>query len=96
MNLFKYKKIDSLFSIYSKKVHFLKNAKPLNFNKAIKFQQTQSLLPVSEMTYSIMAWRTKTFVNAMKKNNYAFFCGKTEFFLVSQLSSIIIKNFCVI
>ena len=68
MNLFKYKKIDSLFSIYSKKVHFLKNAKPLNFNKAIKFQQTQSLLPISEMTYSIMAWRTKTFANASSCN----------------------------
>ncbi len=84
--------LDSLITVKNEQVHAIFNDNPINFSIKGKFAQTQDLTPVQPFVYSIMMWRTETFVTAMKEQGYAFFSGKVGFFPVSKESSIIIKT----
>ena len=85
-------KFNSLITVQENKVHCLYKNKPINFKTNIKFQQTQNLLPISRMVYSIMMWKSKSFIGSMTKNNHAIQHGKIGYFNVSFESSIIVKN----
>ena len=39
-----------------------------------------------------MGWKTKSFIKEYEKSGHAFFCGKSEYYQVSKLSSLVIKN----
>ena len=74
-----------------KKVHYTFNKKPINYKLKGKFSRTQDLAPLQEMVYSIMMWKTKSFILSMKKNKSAILHGKIGYFNIPFSSSIIIK-----
>jgi CMP-N-acetylneuraminic acid synthetase len=83
---------DSLITVREEQVHCLYNDQPLNFKEIETFAKTQDLLPVQRFVYSVMMWRNKVFQETYEKQGYAFFCGKTGYFPVSKLSSLIVKT----
>lgn len=85
-------KCDSLITVKSEQVHAIYDGQPLNFNSEEEFARTQDLKIVGCFVYSVMMWRTKTFVENFKKRGHAILCGKIGYFPVSKLSSIIIKK----
>ncbi len=84
-------KLNTLITTVEKKVHYTFNKKPINFKLKGKFSRTQDLMPLQEMVYSIMMWKTKSFIRNMKKNKSAILHGKIGYFNIPFLSSIIIK-----
>lgn len=84
--------LDSLITVKNEQVHCAYQGNPVNFDVSGKFSQTQDLEPVQPFVYSIMMWRTKPFVNAMKQNGYAFFTGKIGYYPVDKFTSVIIKT----
>ena len=88
---FKKKKLNTLITMVEKKVHYTFNKKPINYKLKGKFSRTQDLAPLQEMVYSIMMWKTKSFILSMKKNKSAILHGKIGYFNIPFSSSIIIK-----
>jgi len=84
--------LDSLITVKKEQVHCIYNDVPVNFSFDEIFSQTQDLIPAQIFVYSLMMWRTKIFTREFKKNGFAFFCGKTGYYPVSKLSSVIIKS----
>ena len=85
-------KFDSLYTVIDRKVHALYKNKGINFKKNIKFQQTQSLKPVTEMVYSLMMWKSKKFINNYQKFGHSFLKGKVKYHKVDPINSYIVKN----
>ena len=84
--------LDTLFTVKDEQVHCVLENNPINFSEQGKFAQTQDLHPVQRFTYSIMAWRTKLFMETMEQQGHAFFNGKVGYFPVGHLSSVIVKT----
>jgi len=84
--------LDSLITVRNEQVHALLDGEPLNFNPAKVFAQTQDLNQVGLFVYSVMMWRTQTFLTSFEKNGHAILNGKKGYFPVSKLTSIIIKS----
>jgi CMP-N-acetylneuraminic acid synthetase len=84
--------LDSLITVENKQVHCLSNGKPLNYKKDAVFTQTQELIPVQAFVYSVMMWRSQSFLDEYAKKGYAIFCGKFGTFPVSPMTSMIIKT----
>ncbi len=89
---FRREKLDTLFTVEDKQVHCLHGDRPINFNPAGKFAQTQDLVPVRCFVYSVMMWRCETFLSAMKARGCAFFSGRVGYFPVSRASGVIVKR----
>ncbi len=85
------KNLDSLFTVKTEQTQCVYENKPVNFDEHKKFSLTQDLKPVFPIVHTIMMWRTNTFIDAYKKDGYAFFCGKVGYFPISRFSSIMIK-----
>jgi CMP-N-acetylneuraminic acid synthetase len=83
--------LDSLITVRRDQVHCNFEGEPLNYSPGEKFARTQDLDPVERFIYSIMMWRSETFVETYKREGYALLCGKIGFYPVSWLSSIIVK-----
>tara|TARA_B100001057_G_C22775988_1_gene921584 strand:- start:789 stop:1496 length:708 start_codon:yes stop_codon:yes gene_type:complete len=83
---------DSLYTVIDRKVHAILNNKSLNFNKKVKFQQTQELEPIKEMVYSLMMWKSKKFIKNYEKYGNAFLRGKIKYYNVGINHSFIVKN----
>lgn len=83
---------DSLITVEDKKVHVNFKNKPLNYSKNTKFSKTQDLKPAQTFVYSLMMWKKNSFIKKYKNNSNAILCGKTFFYPVKNLSTIIIKN----
>ncbi len=88
---FKKNNLNTLITMVEKKVHYTFNKKPINYKLKEKFSRTQDLIPLQEMIYSIMMWKTKSFVKNMKKNKSAILHGKIGYYNIPVSSSIIIK-----
>lgn len=84
--------LDSLITVRNEQVHVLSGGRPLNFQENEIFAQTQDLKPVGLFVYSIMMWRSRTFLEHFEKNGHAILCGKVGYYPVSKLSSIIVKK----
>ena len=82
----------SLFAIKSHYVQALYNKNALNFDQDDKFQRTQDLKPVQLFVPSLMGWETASFLKKYEESGHAFFCGKTGYFEVSNLSTLVIKK----
>lgn len=93
VNFFSKRKIDSLITVENKQIHCNYENKPLNYFKNSKFSKTQDLKVIQTFVYSLMMWKRKSFVKKYKKNKNAILCGKTYFYPIKNLSTIIIKNF---
>lgn len=84
--------LDSLITVRDEQVHSNYDRAPLNYTLDGQFAQTQDLIPVQLFVYSVMMWRCKPFMAQYAKDGYALFCGKTGFYPVGKLSSVIIKR----
>lgn len=89
---FRAQSLDSLITVHDEQVHCLHDGQPVNFSFEGKFAQTQDLKPVRRFVYSIMAWRNAPFLEAMRRQEHAFFTGKVGYFGVGQLSALIVKT----
>ena len=92
VNFFSRKTIDSLITVENKKTHCNFNNKPLNYSKNSKFSKTQDLKMIQAFVYSLMMWKRKTFMKKYKKDKNAILCGKTYFYPITNLSTIIVKK----
>jgi CMP-N-acetylneuraminic acid synthetase len=84
--------LDSLITVKDEQVHAVYEGKPVNFEIREPFAQTQDIVPVQPFVYSVMMWRTQTFVRQFKEKGHAVFCGQTGFYSVGKLSAFIIKR----
>ena len=84
--------LDSLITVENKQVHCNYNGKPVNYNPNELFAQTQDIKPVQPFSYTIMMWKSISFLKQYKLKGHALFCGKFDVFPVSRLSSLIIKT----
>lgn len=84
--------LDSLITVKNEQVHCLHKGRPVNFTTKGLFAQTQDLAPVQPFVYSVMMWRTEPFREAFEKHGCAFFCGRSGFYPVGKLASMIIKT----
>ncbi len=84
--------LDSLITVEDHQVHGLYLGEPVNFRVNEIFAKTQDLTPVQTYVYSIMMWRTETFMKTFQRLGYALLCGKLGYFPVSKRSSVIIKT----
>lgn len=85
-------KLDSLMTVRNEQVHCVYKGRPVNFRKNEIFQQTQDIAPVQRFVYSVMMWRSSTFIRNFKKKGHALLSGKVGFYPVSRFSSVIIKK----
>ena len=92
ISYFKKSNFESLYTVVDRKVHSIFKSKNLNFVINSKFEQTQNLDPVKEMVYTLMMWKTKSFLKNYKKYGYAFLNNKVCFYPVSFETSYIVKN----
>ncbi len=91
INYFVTEKLDSLITVRAEQVHTNFRDKPLNYSFQGKFAKTQDLDPVQRFVYSLMVWRTEAFLQSYEQDGFALLFGKTGFYPVSRLSSIIVK-----
>jgi CMP-N-acetylneuraminic acid synthetase len=92
VRFFQKEQLDSLITVKDERVHCTWKGNPVNFNPTSQFAQTQDLIPVQRFVYSVMMWKSSIFLESYQRNGYAFFCGKTGYFPVSNLSAVIIKT----
>jgi len=92
VSYFQKNNFDSLITVKKEQVHCVLDEKPINFSLEGKFVQTQDLTPVQSFVYSLMIWKTNTFLNAMKLQGHAILHGKIGYYPVSKMSAIIIKT----
>ena len=83
---------NSLITVVERQAHCLHNNHPINFELDGKFEQTQDLIPIQEMVYSIMMWNTSSYIKEMKKGGSAILHGKVCYYPIDKLRSVIIKN----
>lgn len=83
--------LNSLITVHKKFAHSLIGSKPINFKYNQVFAKTQDLKPITIMNYSIMMWTKKSFMNSYRKKGHAILHGKTDFYEISDNSTIIVK-----
>ena len=89
LNYFLENDLDSLITSENKNVHanFLKD--PINYKKDEVFAQTQDLEPIELFNYCIMMWKTDSFMNAYKKNDFGLMSGKFKTYPLNDIDVII-------
>ncbi|MCQ9207376.1 MAG: hypothetical protein NG740_05835 [Omnitrophica bacterium] len=86
------KGLDSLITVKEEQVHCLYKGRPVNFRRKGVFARTQDLTPVQPFVYSVMMWRTSSFMRTFEKRGRAVFSGKVGFYPVGKPASVIIKR----
>ena len=62
--------------------------KPLNFSLNEKFAKTQDLKPTISLVYSLMMWKSKTFLKQYTSKGYGMLSGNLGLFEVDPKSTI--------
>lgn len=89
---FQQENLDSLITVKDEQVHCVYQGEPLNFSTEGLFAKTQDLVPVQSFVYSVMMWRSKTFLEEYDREGFALLSGKLGYFPVSKESAVIIKT----
>ena len=84
--------LDTLITTKNEQVHCAYQDKPVNSRTEEIFAQTQDLEPVQSFVYSIMMWRSRTFMDTYEKRGRALFSGKVGYYPVSKKTSLIVKT----
>jgi CMP-N-acetylneuraminic acid synthetase len=92
INYFIENQLDSLITVENKQVHCAYHGEPLNFSVEGLFAKTQDLTPVQLFVYSIMMWRTRTFLQNYEREGHALLSGKLGYYPVSKETAVIIKT----
>ncbi|KZL16324.1 cytidyltransferase [Pseudovibrio sp. Ad26] len=88
---YKIKKYDVLLSCIRDQIEIAFQDQPVNFTFAEK-SNSQDLIAVQRITWSVSAWRRKTFLDARKEGRTATYFGRVGFFDVGQTSGHVIKT----
>ena len=81
-------KLDTLFTITSRKIHSIYHGEPLNFSSKGLFPRSQDLEPVSQMVFSFMGWKTSSFLSYYRTHGFAFYSGKIGYLEIDPLTAI--------
>ena len=92
INYFAKEWLDTLITTKNEQVHCVYQDKPINFRMEEIFVQTQDVEPVQPFVYSIMMWRSRTFMDAYETRGHALFSGKVGYYPVSKKSTLIVKT----
>ena len=84
--------LDTLHTIKQEQVHAMFRNTPINFSDEELFARTQDLIPVGIFAYSLMMWRSSKFIASWKATRRGFFVGKTGYFDVGKMASMLIKT----
>jgi len=92
-------KLDTVITSKKESFHSLCDGIPINFKIDEKFAKTQDLKPIESLVYSLMMWRSKTFLESYKLKGHGMLSGNVGFFEVDKKSTIKISfeedlNFC--
>ena len=85
------KQPDTLLSVVNEQLECLYDGNPINFT----FQQkhnSQELIPVQRISWSISAWKRDTFIKAKESGQCATYAGDIEVFPVSKAAGHVIKT----
>lgn len=82
------KKFDTLITTKKEFFHSLLNNNPINFNFKEKFAKTQDLPPIESLVYSLMMWKSGSFISSYQKDGYAMLNGDVGFFEVDKKSTV--------
>jgi CMP-N-acetylneuraminic acid synthetase len=82
---------DALLSVINEQIECLFEGKPVNFSFEKK-TNSQELVPVQRITWSISGWRRRTFLQAFNAGGCATYSGRVGFFVLDRLSGHIIKT----
>lgn len=86
------KDLNSLITTNKLKNHAIYLNKSLNFKKNERFSKTQDLKAIDLMVYSLMIWKSDSFIKAYEKDKKGILHGKIGYYPVSKLSGIIVKD----
>ena len=84
--------LDTLITVKNEQVHCVYENSPINFSLDGLFAKTQDLVPVQSFVYSIMMWKSSTFIAEYDTNGHAILSGKIGYYPVSKASGVIIKT----
>ena len=84
--------LNSLITTSKIQTHSIYKNKPINYKIEDKFEQTQNLEPIFSMVYSVMMWKSKSFVKSMRETGSAILHGKVGYYPVNKNSSLMIKT----
>ncbi len=82
---------DSLITVKKEYLHSIYKGEPLNFDCNEPFAKTQDLEPITSFVYSLMMWKSDSFIETYKKKGYAMLSGKIGYYPVRKESTMIIK-----
>jgi CMP-N-acetylneuraminic acid synthetase len=92
VTFFESEKLDSLITSTKMYRHALIDSKPINFSLNKAFPLTQDLEPIEILNYSIMAWKTESFIKSFEKSGAGLMCGKFKTFENGFTNLLAIKN----
>lgn len=84
-------KYDVLISVVNEQIECVMNGKPVNFKYDHK-TNSQELLPVQRITWSITGWKASTYINAYEKGQCATYAGNVGYYPIDRLAGHIIKT----
>ena len=79
--------LDTLITVKNEQVHCVYQNAPINFSLQGLFAKTQDLIPVQSFVYSIMMWKSSTFIAEYTAKGHAVLSGKIGYYPVSKASS---------
>ena len=82
---------DSMFSTELIKLETLFQSQPVNFSYNEK-TNSQDLLPLERITWSISAWTSESYLNAYHNSDCATYSGRIQTFSLSSMASHVIKT----
>jgi CMP-N-acetylneuraminic acid synthetase len=92
VKFFETEKLDSLITSTKLYRHALIDGKPLNFEFDQPLSPTQDLLPIEILNYSIMAWKSETFIKSYEISGAGLMCGNFKTFENGFTNLLAIKN----
>lgn len=82
---------DVLFSVVNEQIECAINGQPINFSFDEK-TNSQELLPIQRITWSITGWKPDVFINAVEAGKCATYAGNVGFHSIDRLAGHIIKT----
>lgn len=82
---------DVFLSVVNEQIECAIGGNPINFTYDVK-TNSQELIPVQKITWSITGWRASTYLSAYESKRCATYAGKVGFYTIDRASGHIIKT----
>jgi CMP-N-acetylneuraminic acid synthetase len=81
-------KFDTVITSKKEFFHSIYENNPINFKINEKFAKTQDLKPIQSLVYSLMMWKSKSFIKTFNSKGFGMLSGNVGFFEVDKKSTI--------